>query len=203
MAMGKLERELEDDGYETVNRSYRAFKVNIRELAPLAIDPALETCDKRNASPVHFVTHSLGGILVRVYVENGRPDDLGRVVMLGPPNHGSEVVDVLGGTPIFRWFGGKAGQELGTELPDSVPKQLGPADFELGVIAGNRTVNLLLSRYLPGADDGKVTVESTKLDGMADHVVLPVTHTFMMRNRTAIEHVRHFLRTGQFANTSK
>ena len=196
--MTKLERELADDGYVAVNRSYDAFDEGIRELAPLAIEPAIAECREQAAAPIHFVTHSLGGILVRVVLESGRPPELGRVVMLGPPNQGSEVVDVLGGTPIYRWFGGKAGVQLGTELPDSVPRQLGPADFELGVIAGNRSVNLLLSRYLPGADDGKVTVESTKLDGMADHIVLPVTHTFMMRNRKAMEHVRHFLENGRF-----
>ena len=196
--MNKLASELADDGYLTVNRSYDAFDAGIRELAPLAIEPALAECRDEAAQPVHFVTHSLGGILVRAFVAADRPPELGRVVMLGPPNQGSEVVDVLGGTPVYRWFGGKAGLELGTELPQSVPKQLGPADFELGVIAGNRTINLLLSRYLPGADDGKVTVASTRLDGMADHVVLPVTHTFMMRDREAIDLVRAFLRTGRF-----
>ena len=196
--MTKLERILADDGYIAVNRSYDAFDEGIRELAPLAIEPALLECRDHAAAPVHFVTHSLGGILVRAYLERHLIPHLGRVVMLGPPNQGSEVVDVLGGTPIYRWFGGKAGVQLGTELPASVPKQLGPADFELGIIAGNRTVNWLLSQYLPGPDDGKVTVESTKLDGMTDHVVLPVTHTFMMRNRAVIGLVREFLRTGHF-----
>ncbi|MEM8983613.1 MAG: alpha/beta hydrolase [Pseudomonadota bacterium] len=197
-AMAKLGRVLADDGYSIVNDGYPSRRHPIEELAPLAIDPALAKCKTANTDKVHFVTHSLGGILVRAYLAANTVENLGRVVMLGPPNHGSEVVDVLGNTPAFRWANGPAGAELGTDPATSKPLRLGPANFDVGVIAGNRTVNFLLSRYLPGADDGKVSVESTKLDGMADHIVLAATHTFMMSNRQAIEQVRYFLDHGQF-----
>ncbi|MEM1262452.1 MAG: alpha/beta fold hydrolase [Pseudomonadota bacterium] len=197
-AMTKLARELSDDGYIAVNNGYPSRRHPIDELAPLAIEPALDECRSADANAVHFVTHSLGGILVRAYLAERSIDELGRVVMLGPPNQGSEVVDVLGKTPAFRWANGPAGAQLGTDPKTSTPLQLGPANFEVGVIAGNRTVNFLLSRYLPGADDGKVSVASTKLQGMTDHIVLPATHTFMMSNAGAITQVKYFLENGRF-----
>jgi len=122
---------------------------------------------------------------------------LGRVVMLAPPNQGSEVVDKLRDVPGFKFINGTAGLQLGTDA-DSIPVKLGSVDFDLGVIAGNRTVNLLLSRMLPNPDDGKVSVASTRVEGMADHITLPVTHTFMMRSKSVIEQAVYFVEHGRF-----
>ena len=147
---------------------------------------------------MHFVTHSLGGILVRQYLRDHDIPNLGRVVMLGPPNKGSEVVDRLSDFPGFRFVNGDAGLELGTG-ETSVPNQLGRANFELGVIAGTRSINLFLSSMIPGPDDGKVSVENTRLEGMRDHLEMEVTHPFMMRNDRVIDQVIHFLGNGQFS----
>ncbi|MCP5146432.1 MAG: alpha/beta hydrolase, partial [Gammaproteobacteria bacterium] len=133
------------------------------------------------------------------YLAHHTIENLGRVVMLAPPNHGSEVVDALRSVPGFRLMNGPAGMQLGTE-PDSVPSTLGPADFELGVIAGTSTMNLLLSLLLPDPNDGKVSVASARLEGMKDFVTVSRTHTFIMNAPEVIAMTRQFLASGQFAS---
>lgn len=134
---------------------------------------------------------------MRQYLATRSLPSLGRVVMLGPPNQGSEIVDALGGLRFFGWINGPAGGQLGTR-PDSLPNRLGPVNFELGVIAGDRSINWINSWIIPGPDDGKVSVERTRITGMRDHRVIHATHPFLTRNRRAIDLTLHFLRSGRF-----
>ena len=194
-SMDKLELELEKSGFDVQNIGYQSRKHDIETLANSAIDPALEECG--SGENVNFVTHSMGGILVRQYLSRKAIPNLNRVVMLGPPNKGSEVVDTLGRFPGFHFANGDAGLQLGTGKA-SVPNSLGAANFDLGVIAGTRSINLILSAIIPGSDDGKVSIENTKIEGMNDHLVMPVTHTFMMTNTAVIEQVVHYLQHGYF-----
>ena len=117
--------------------------------------------------------------------------------MLGPPNQGSEVVDRLGSCRLFSLVNGPAGQQLGTGA-DSLPNKLGSPEFCVGVVAGNRSINWINSLLIPGSDDGKVSVERTMLDGMADHLLVPATHPFLMRKREVIRQTIEFLREGAF-----
>jgi hypothetical protein len=139
----------------------------------------------------------MGGILIRQFLQTNTIERLGRVVMLGPPNRGSEVVDSLGDYQLFASINGPAGKQLGTDS-NSVPNRLGPVTFELGVIAGDRSINLINSSMIDGPDDGKVSVANTKVDGMKQHLVLHVTHPYLMKNERVIRETICFLRTGSF-----
>ena len=195
-SMQKLVEPLNQLGHQVVNVNYPSRKKTVEELATLAVkELGYDKCE--TGSTVHFVTHSMGGILARYYLEHNSVEQLGRVVMMAPPNQGSEVVDSLRNVPGFKMLNGKAGLQLGTDA-NSIPVNLGPVEFDLGVIAGSKTFNPILSRFLPNPDDGKVSVTSTKVEGMDDHIVLPVTHTFMMRSKPVIEQVLQFISYGRF-----
>lgn len=197
-----MEQQLTEAEYFVVNQGYPSREFSIDILTEKAIPPALEICHTHHATPINFVTHSLGGILLRYYLTQQNIIDLNRVVMLAPPNKGSQIVDSLKTWSLFKLMNGPAGQELGTDNA-SVPLRLGPATFDLGIIAGTRTIDPFSSMLLPNPDDGKVSLENTKLDGMRDFISLPVSHAYIMQNENIIKQTLHYLQCGNFIHEEK
>ncbi len=199
-AMKRMEWALEKDGYEVLNLSYPSRTMPLEELSGPWLSRTLDGAKVAEAGQLHFVTHSMGGIILRAWLRDHHPANLGRVVMLAPPNQGSLLVDRIGAWKSFRVFTGVNGRRLGTGS-DSFPMGLGPwtADAPLGIIAGNRKLIPGLSRWAGAESDGKVSVASTRLDGMTDHLVLPHSHTWIQYRKPVINRIRTFLQNGRFA----
>jgi triacylglycerol lipase len=196
-SMHDLETYLSGKGYKTVNLAYPSTSESIERIAAVYLPRAIAQCKDGPVDKIHFVTHSLGGIIVRQYLQTNSLPEGSRLVMLAPPNQGTEVVDHLKDFFVYQWIHGPSGQELGTD-PASTPNRLKPINIEVGIIAGDMTLNPILSSLIPGPDDGKVSVERAKLREMTDFLVVPSTHTFIMKNPDVLAQVDHFLVHGKF-----
>ena len=200
-SMKKMGRALEKEGFLVVNIGYPSRDKPIETLAMEAVTEGLDKCRKTGAvRSLDVVTHSMGGILLRYYLEQNKIEELRRVVMLSPPNMGSEVTDGLMDKGYYRWYNGPAGQQLGTS-PDSLVMKLGPVKFSLGIITGNKhsLFDGWLADMIPGENDGKVSVARAQVEGMDDFLVLPYTHTTIMNKPEVIRQTLHFLDNGVFA----
>jgi pimeloyl-ACP methyl ester carboxylesterase len=198
-SMADLAKALETAGFDTINLDYPSRDLPIETLAMDTIPQGIRHCRSQGAQALHFVTHSMGGILLRHYLTRRSIENLGRVVMLSPPNQGSEIADVLKDNALYQWYNGPAGQQLGTD-PDGFVAGLGPVTYPVGVITGNTHAmfDAWFAKEIPGQDDGKVSVERAKVEGMADFLVLPYSHPFIMKKKAVADQVIYFLRHGLF-----
>jgi pimeloyl-ACP methyl ester carboxylesterase len=197
LSMMWLDQNLTHAGYTVHNIDYPSTQYPIEYLASNLIAPLLPAIAE-SAEKIHFVTHSMGGIITRYILHHHPPALSGRVVMLSPPNQGSEMVDLLANNPLFHAVCGPAGLQLGTG-ESALPHCIGPAGGrEIGIIVGNRSVDPVSSRLIPGDNDGKVSVTRAQLEGMTDFLVLPHSHTFIMHSATVIGQTLHFLKFGRF-----
>jgi len=195
-SMSPLAKFLGHHGYLVVNQGYPSTRAPIEQLAAPAVGEGFAQLASLGAESMHVVTHSMGGILLRSALHKSRPAELGRVVMLSPPNQGSELVDALAR---FRWFCmifGPAGCQLNTKR-EGLPQQLGSVDFSLGIIIGNRPA-MGLKYFFPGPNDGKVSVERAQVAGMRDFLVLPCGHSMIMRKKNVQQQILHFLEKERF-----
>ncbi len=195
-SMSSLEKFLSAKGYHVLNVDYPSTKKPIEGLADV-VGEALAVNKIDPSKKLHFVGYSLGGLIVRAYINKYRPENIGRVVLLGAPNKGSEIADFFLNISLYKFFYGPAGLQLGTDQ-SKFGNLYGAVDYELGIIAGDRSIDPVLSLLIPGKNDGKVSVESTRLPGMKDHIVLHATHTFMPRNKIVKQQTAHFIETGAF-----
>jgi pimeloyl-ACP methyl ester carboxylesterase len=202
LVLRRLEHALRRAGFATLNLDYQSRKKPLEELSE-DIRPAVAAFAENNCGPIHFVGHSMGGLLARVYLVNHRPVRLGRVVMLGTPNNGSEIVDLLKHYPAYRAWFGPAGAQLAT-LQDATLATLPPVDYAVGIIAGCRSLlhPIASSFILPRPNDGRVSVQSCKLAGMADHTIVKASHTALPFNRLAIRQTIAFLQDGCFQKSA-
>jgi len=195
-SMEKMAQALKEEGYIVHNLAYPSTTTTVETLAAELRPRIMKRTE--SADKVHFITHSMGGILVREIQKTTPIEKIGRVVMLAPPNQGSEVVDKIGDWWAFHKINGPAGQQLGTGLSDFIA-QLGPVDFECGIIAGDRSINWINSMMIPGPDDGKVSLESAKIEGMRDYKVVHATHPMIMKKKAVIQDCLAFLKNGAFS----
>ncbi len=196
-SMRKMEAALSAAGYAVANVDYPSRSAPIEDLAASAVPEGVAKCREGGAQAIHFVTHSLGGILLRWYLKENAIDKLHRSVMLAPPNKGSAAADVYRRVPGFRLLNGEAGFQLGTDAK-SIPLQLGAVEFDVGIIAGDRTIDPVSSKMLKNPDDGKVTVASTKVEGMNDFLLVHHSHAFIMKSDEVIRQTKHYLDLGRF-----
>jgi pimeloyl-ACP methyl ester carboxylesterase len=196
-SLRKVEKALQAWGFATLNLDYASRRKTLEALAA-DIHPDITAFANSIGGPLHFVAHSMGGLLTRVYVARHRPAALGRVVMLGTPNGGSEVADLLKHLSLYRAFYGPAGQQL-TTLQDDHLTSLPPLDYAVGIIAGISAIDPIASRFiLPRPNDGRVSVQSSRLADMTDHMTVKASHTGLVRHRVAIDQTIAFLREGRF-----
>ena len=195
-SMTILVSRLKNAGFRVVSFGYPSTSEPMEALVDRLQDEIGRCCGSE-AETVHFVTHSMGGVLVRSYLSQRPEAHQGRVVMLSPPSQGSELVDAFADSPLRRLFLGPAGSQLGTDSA-GITSQLGPVRFGLGIVTGDRSISPLGSWLIPGPDDGKVGVDRAMVDGATDFIVVSATHTFIMNRKDVSEEVVHFLRQGRF-----
>jgi triacylglycerol lipase len=195
-SMKTLASRVEEAGYKVINFGYPSTSESIEALTTRLEAEVERFCGEERAG-VHFVTHSMGGVLVRSYLSSRDEPHEGRVVMLSPPNQGSEIIDAFADSSLLRSLLGPAGMKLGTG-EEGIAKELGPVRFSLGVITGDRSLSPLGSWLIPGPDDGKVAVGRASVDGAVDFKVIHATHTFIMNRKDVAEEVLHFLEHSQF-----
>ena len=198
-SMHKMDLALSEAGYLTINLDYPSRQKSIEQLADEVVPEGIQQCRDASADRIDFVTHSMGGIVLRYYLSRRNIAELGRVVMLSPPNQGSEATDRLKHNFMYRWVNGPAGQQLGTG-PDDMAAALGPVDYQTGIITGDKHsfFDGWLADIIPGQDDGKVSVERAKVEGMTDFLVLPYAHSFIMQADEVISQTLYFLQYGIF-----
>jgi len=194
--MGGMASYLKRSGFKTFHIGYSSTRQTIEQIVE-SIHPRIETFAKTIQGTLHFVGYSMGGLITRAYLHKYPVSNLGRVVMIGTPNHGSEVADFIQNWWLYKKLYGPAGQQLVTKLPNT-EELLGKVNYELGIIAGNKTASFIGSYIIGKENDGKVSVESTKLEGMKEHIVIPVSHVYMPHSAKVRKLVRRFLQEGAF-----
>lgn len=194
-AMWLLAACLEEAGFRVERIGYSSLRRSPEEIIG-DITRQIDACCTDGSHEVRFVGHSLGGLLIRAYLQENRVERLGSVVLVGTPNHGTGVVDKFRDNCLFSLLGPTTAA-LGTDA-DGLPNRLSRPYYPVGIVAGINQSEWN-DDWLPGPDDGLVPVESTKLPGMADFIEVESSHLMMRYNKEVARQVIAFLRIGRFA----
>ena len=193
----ELERALQANGFNVCRVDYPSTKRTIQVLADMAIGEAVLRCKQAGSDTLYFVTHSMGAIVLRYFLQENDLPRCGRVVFICPPNHGTELVDKFAWCGLYRKINGPAGMQLGT-AKDGFVSSLELPDYNFGVVMSTRSINPLASAFIPGEDDGRVSIESAKLAGMRDFVLVQSNHHNSMKKQETIQRVINFFKSGEF-----
>ena len=194
-----MAKRLFDAGYNVKQVGYQSLFGDTPDEVVKDITQQINACCSDLKTPVHFVGHSLGGLLVRAYLGENTVPNLGRVVLLGSPNKGTPIVDSLKDDWLME-VAGEMARALGTDDSSGFLGSLKPPTYTLGIIAG--VADAGRSEEIPGDDDGLVPLESTKVEGMTDFIVLPVSHADMREDEKTFAQLLNFLKEGQFDHAS-
>lgn len=197
-SMAMLRRAAHRSGYATLSPSY-PYRRSLSEIVEW-LAPRMARFAAGLDGPLHVVTHSLGGLVARAYLAEHRPERLGRIVLLAPPNAGSELADLLFRLGLARLALGRSGAHLRTHRSAADEASLGSVGYPVGIIAGSRSLLPVPGRFLPGPHDGKVSIAATHVAGETAHITLPVSHTLMVYDRGVIREALTFLEHGAFAH---
>ncbi|MDP1677804.1 MAG: alpha/beta hydrolase [Bacteroidota bacterium] len=192
--MVPLQTRLEDVGFSTVLIDYHSINRSPDQILT-EVTKQIDTIQIDSNQTIHFVGHSLGGLIIRAYLDSNTVKNLGKVILIGSPNNGTPFVDHFRDTWWLKLVG-SAAASLGTDNK-SFPRTLRPPYYPVGIIAGiSKTISN--DDFIPGEDDGIVPVESTKVEGMKDFILLEVSHSALPRNELVAQQVIEFLKHGKF-----
>jgi triacylglycerol esterase/lipase EstA (alpha/beta hydrolase family) len=193
----KMEKALLQQGYNVCRVDYPSTEYTIQALADTALNEAVRRCQQAGSDTLYFVGHSMGGILIRYFLQENEVSPLGKVVFISTPHHGTELVNKLAWSKLFQNFNGPGGMQLGAAEDDFI-QSLNVPDYDFAVIMSKRSINPVESMLISGKDDGRVPIESARLEGMQDFVLVKTNHHFSMKNDATIKQVISYLKTGQF-----
>ena len=190
-AMEPMARFLHEQGYQTINVPYPSFRKPIEEIVSLV----REAIDQHSGQqPIHFVTHSLGGIITRQLLADLPQEKVGRIVMLAPPHHGSEIIDWLADCPPLKMTLGPAGAKLGSDTLDAPAL---PSQFDSAVIMGRKSSLPFFRQFLEPENDGIVSVNRGKIPGLNEFHVTDTDHTFIATEPEIMQMTHEFLLNGK------
>ncbi len=191
----KMETAFKSYDYKVINFGYHSKVYTVNQIADNFLKRKIASVSQNDT--INFITHSLGAIVLRAYLRDNKPKNIGKIVMIAPPNQGSEVANFFKDFFLYKIFYHKSGASLSY---NGIKKLALPNcdNYFCGIIAGTHTQLPFFSIFIKGEDDGKISVERTKLKGMKDFITLPYPHDTILKKQETIIQCKEFIKNGKF-----